>query len=97
MAKGSFSGRALTDVERLHAFLAEKNEAAAARAVNEIRAALRTLEQFPASGRPVENDQREWIIPFGTGSYIMRYRVDGDRVTVLRVRHSREAGLSDDR
>ena len=96
MGKGVFSGRALADVERLHAFLAEKNEAAAARAVTEIRAALRTLEQFPASGRPIEDlppETREWVVPFGTGAYVMRYRIDADQVTVMRVRHSREAGF----
>ena len=96
MLRAVFSGRALQDVERLHGFLVDKNERAAAKAVAEIRAALKKIEQFPASGRPVKDalgDARDWTFPFGAGAYIVRYRIDPEQITVLRVRHSLEAGF----
>jgi len=36
---------------------------------------------------------REWIIEFGKDGYVVRYRVDGDAVTILAVRDGREAGF----
>jgi plasmid stabilization system protein ParE len=35
---------------------------------------------------------REWVIEFGSGSYVVSYRFDGSQVTILALRHGREAG-----
>jgi plasmid stabilization system protein ParE len=51
------------------------------------------LESFPYLGRSLddETDRRDWPVNFGSGAYILRYRVDDDGVVViLRVWHSRE-------
>jgi plasmid stabilization system protein ParE len=53
------------------------------------------LDDFPYSGRPVPDigpTHREVVIPFNTSGYVALYRVDGEIVTVVAVRHQREAG-----
>ncbi|MCV0397910.1 MAG: type II toxin-antitoxin system RelE/ParE family toxin [Rhizobiaceae bacterium] len=91
-----YAAAALRDLDRLRAFLHAKNPAAARRAGEAIRSGLRILGSQPRLGRPVEGlpePYREWVIEFGAGGYIVRYRVDGDAVTILAVRHGREAGF----
>jgi len=46
-------------------------------------------------GRLIEDlpeQYREWPIDFGDSGYVARYRLDGDTVTILAVRHQKEAG-----
>ena len=86
---------ALIDVQRLYRFMAPKNLDAAKRAVNAIRQGVKVLGQQPGVGRPVEDmpdEFREWIIDFGDSGYVARYRVSTDAVTILTVRHQKEAG-----
>ncbi|MHB9101386.1 MAG: type II toxin-antitoxin system RelE/ParE family toxin, partial [Sulfuricella sp.] len=71
------------------------NPTAAKRAGETIIKAVQTLGQQPQIGRPVEDmppEYREWPIDFGDSGYIALYRYEGDLVTVLAVRHQREAG-----
>lgn len=80
---------------RLHDFLAPKSRDAASRAVKAIREGVKLLESHPETGRPLEElpiEYREWVIEFGSGAYIVRYRYDGKEVVILAVRHGREAG-----
>lgn len=87
---------ALRDIQRLHRFLAPKNPDAAKRAVKAIRQGVRVLGLQPGIGRPVEDmpqAYREWMIDFGDSGYVARYLIDGDIVTVLAVRHQKEAGM----
>jgi len=35
---------------------------------------------------------REWLVNFGDRGYIVRYRIDGYAITILAVRHQKEAG-----
>jgi hypothetical protein len=37
-------------------------------------------------------EYRERLIPFGSGAYLALYRYDGGTVTILAIRHGREAG-----
>ena len=86
---------ALIDVQRLYRFMAPKNLDAAKRAVNAIRQGVKVLGQQPGVGRPVEDmpdEFRDWIIDFGDSGYVARYRVSTDAVTILTVRHQKEAG-----
>ena len=94
MAQVVYSRNAASNVERLHRFLAEKNPDAAARAVNTILDRLAILARFPRLG-PVDPDRpdtRQLFISFGAAGYVARYGVFGDTVTVLAIRHMREAG-----
>ncbi|MBK7000198.1 MAG: type II toxin-antitoxin system RelE/ParE family toxin [Rhodoferax sp.] len=87
---------ALLDVQRLYRFLAPKNLDAAKRAAKSIRQGVRLLGQQPGIGRPIEgmpDEFREWIIDFGDSGYVARYRIDLDTVTILAVRHQKEAGV----
>lgn len=48
-------------------------------------------------GRLVEDlpeQYREWLIDFGDSGYVARYRIDDAAVTILAVRHQKEAGFS---
>jgi plasmid stabilization system protein ParE len=94
MAQVVYSRNAASNLERLHRFLAEKNPAAAARAVNVIVDRLADLARFPLLG-PVDPDRpdtRQLFIRFGAAGYVARHRVHDETVTVLAIRHMREAG-----
>lgn len=85
----------MRDVRRLHRFLAEHNERAAAQAADTIRSHVRVIAEHPEAGRPVVDMDpafREWLIPFGDSGYVVLYRVEGQAAVVLAIRHQREAG-----
>lgn len=68
---------------------------AAARAIAAILDSVGTLQDFPATGRPVEGmdpDYRELPVAFGSGGYLNFYREHEAGVHILAVRHMREAG-----
>lgn len=95
MPRVIFAPAALQDIKRLHEFLRPKNPAAAKRAASAIIAAVQSLAQYPQVGRPAEEMDipfRELPIDFGDSGYLALYRLDGDVVTVLSVRHQKEAG-----
>ncbi len=88
-----WSPAALRDVGRLHAFLARKNRPAANRAVAAIRLGVKALADHPEIGRSASampSEYREWPISFGSYGYMALYRLDGERVVLLAVRHGRE-------
>lgn len=91
-----WSEPALASVQRVYRFLAEKNLAAASRAVKAIREGVNILAVHPQVGRVVdEMDEafRDWPVDFGDSGYMVRYRFDGEQVTILAVRHRKEAGF----
>lgn len=86
---------AIRDLERLREFLRPKNPVAAKRAAETIMKAMQVLGLQPQIGRPVDDmpdEYREWLIDFGDSGYVARYRFDGEAVTILAVRHQKEAG-----
>jgi len=36
---------------------------------------------------------RDWIIDFGDGGYVVRYRINQQHVTILAVRHQKEVSF----
>lgn len=91
-----FSPAAIRDLERLREFLRPKNASAAKRAGETILKSLQALGVNPRAGRLVEDlpeQYREWLVDFGGSGYVVRYRIDGDALTILAVRHQREAGF----
>ena len=59
--------------------------------------AVQVLGLQPQIGRSVEDmpdEYREWLIDFGDSGYVARYRLDGEAVTILAVRHQKEVGYS---
>lgn len=96
MARVIFAPAAVRDLERLRAFLRSRNPDAARRAGEAILRGVRALGAHPRMGRLVEDlpdEFREWIIPFGDAGYVARYRTDGETVTILAIRHQKEAGF----
>jgi plasmid stabilization system protein ParE len=84
---------ALADVERLHAFLKNKNPQAAARAARAILEGAELLKTSPNIGRPMQDDteRRELFISFASGAYVLRYmQEDESTIIIIRVWHSRE-------
>jgi plasmid stabilization system protein ParE len=96
MPRVVFAAAALRDLQRLRTFLGPKNQSAAKRAGTAIIQGVQNLGTHPWMGRRIEDlpdEYREWLIDFGESGYVARYRVDGDLVTILAVRHQREAGF----
>ena len=87
---------ALADMQRLYQFLASKNPDAARRAVVAIRGQVRILEAQPGVGRALaetDPEYRTWPIDFGASGYVVLYRFDSRQVSILGLRHQREAGF----
>jgi plasmid stabilization system protein ParE len=93
MPSVKWSKEAASDIQRLYRFLVGVNPDAAKRAAIAIKDGVKILAQFPEIGRPVQGTSeifRDWLIPFGGGGYIARYRCDGNVITIVLVRHQRE-------
>jgi len=91
-----WTGPALADVQRLYQFLASKSPDAARRAVSTIRNQVRILEAQPGVGRALADtdpEYRTWLIAFGDSGYVALYRFDSRHVSILALRHQREAGF----
>ena len=89
-----FTEEAADDLQRLYAFAAENDPAAADRALDTIDKAWQLLEEFPFSCRRADDPDpflRELVIPFGTSGYVALFDIENDEViTVLAVRHQLE-------
>lgn len=86
---------ALDNVDRLHRWLLSKDADAAKRAIAVIREGVKILAVTPHIGRPAEDmdaGYREKLIDFGNSGYVVLYRLDGETVALLAVRHQKEAG-----
>ena len=95
MPSVKFAAGALRDLARLRGFLQHKNPIASQRAAATIIQSVLILEQHPQIGRPVEDmepEYRELIIGFGHYGYVALYRLDGDTVIIVAIRHQLEAG-----
>ena len=84
---------ALHDIARLRSFISPKNLKAAQRAAKTIKQAANYLLKHPQIGRIVEDMEEEYrdlVVPFGAGSYILRYRIKENVIYIVHVRHSKE-------
>ncbi|MES3022991.1 MAG: type II toxin-antitoxin system RelE/ParE family toxin [Pseudomonadota bacterium] len=85
-----WTSKALSDLTRLHEFLAAVNEPAAARTVRSLTNASARLVLNPRIGeRLAEFDPRE-IRRILIGRYELRYEVVQSKIYVLRLWHTRE-------
>jgi len=83
---------ALDDLERLYDFIAIHSADAAQNAIETILSVATTLSDFPEAGRPRASVSqfRELPVRFGAKGYVVRYRIHGDEVIIIRVWHARE-------
>ena len=87
------TGAARDDLRRLYKVLAERDDAAAERALEAIERGFGFLEHSPFSCRKAVASPliRELIIAFGGTGYVALFSIDDERtVTVAAVRHQRE-------
>ena len=92
-----WSAHAATSLARLYNFLLPKNPAAADRAIEAIRVAAERLESFPLAGRAAPEfgeGVRQLPVHFSSSGYLLRYRIVGDTVLILAVKHMRERPLT---
>lgn len=83
---------ALEDIVRHRRFLGNKNPKAARELADLLEASGNSLSLFPERGVPVNKrlDYKDLIIPYGKGSYTMRYRIVGQKVVIAMIKHARE-------
>ncbi|HEY0587685.1 MAG TPA: type II toxin-antitoxin system RelE/ParE family toxin [Pseudoduganella sp.] len=95
MARVIYSEAALSDLERISAFLAAESEDAATMALDLIDEAIGMLARHPLVGRPAEMPLRELVISQGRTGFVALYSFEPmqDVALVLAVRHQREAGF----
>lgn len=87
--------QAVRNLERLRDFLGDKNPDSAKRSGEKILRTIKLLARDPQIGRPMEDMPahfRELIIDFGDSGYVALYHYANDRVTILAIRHQKEAG-----
>lgn len=97
MPQVTYAPAAIRDLQRLRDFLRTKNPDAARRAGDAIRQGVAILGTHPRLGRMLDDlpeQFREWLIDFGDSGYVARYRIDAETVTILAIRHQKEAGIA---
>ncbi|MGD0432596.1 MAG: type II toxin-antitoxin system RelE/ParE family toxin [Acetobacteraceae bacterium] len=73
-------------IQRAYDYLADFNPRAAMRLAESLRAEGNSMVDFPQRGRPVRGtNMRELVTRY---RYIIRYRVEGSDVVILRIRHT---------
>jgi toxin ParE1/3/4 len=78
--------RALAQLEAVRVYIERFNPRAATNVAGGLRDAGDSLTHFPLSGRPVRGTgMRELVTDY---SYIIRYHIDGDKIVILRIRHT---------
>ena len=83
---------AVNDLARLRDFIESKNPKAALNAAKRIIEAANLLLDQPYLGHPIE-DMPEFLklnVPFGKRGYVMKYRIDGEKIIILRIWHGKE-------
>jgi plasmid stabilization system protein ParE len=81
---------ALSDLSRLHEFLAIRNRDAAARTVQALVAAPARLAQTPRIGERLAQFEPREVRRVLVGDYEVRYEIRESRIYVLRLWHTRE-------
>jgi len=85
-----WSSAAWTDVDRLHAFLAEHDLDAADAVFDRLANSPTALLNFPRRGpRLSQFDPRE-VREYRVGNYLLRYELAGTDIFVLRFFHAKE-------
>ena len=85
-----WSEHALSDLDRVRAFLESVDPDAAARVVQALATAPNRLLAFPRLGEPLEDYEPREVRRLIVGRYEMRYEVLDDFIGIVRVWHGRE-------
>jgi len=79
-----WSPGAVDDLRNIRDYIGQFNPSAAAGFAARLVAAADSLADFSERGRPMEGRRRELLVDW---PYIIRYRIETERVIILRVRH----------
>jgi plasmid stabilization system protein ParE len=82
--------KSLSDLTRLHEFLAAVNEPAAARTVQSLTAASASLLANPRIGERLEEFEPREIRRILVGRYELRYEIKASTIYIIRLWHTRE-------
>ncbi|HVR82011.1 MAG TPA: type II toxin-antitoxin system RelE/ParE family toxin [Luteimonas sp.] len=85
-----WTNRALSDLTRLHGFLASVSPPAAARTVQSLTTAPTRLQEHPQLGEQLEEFEPRDIRRILVGHYEMRYEIRAATIYVLRLWRTRE-------
>ena len=85
-----WTGRAASDLARLHDFLRPVAPEAAAKILVQLARAPDRLLEFPRLGEKLEAYEPREVRRIIVGDYELRYEIDAGTVVVLRVWHCRE-------
>jgi plasmid stabilization system protein ParE len=85
-----WTSKALSDLARLHEFLALVNKPAAARAVQSLVKAPTILLTHPRVGEQLFQFEPREVRRLIVGQYELRYEISGEMIYVLRLWHTRE-------
>ena len=88
--KLTWTSKALSDLARLHEFLALVNKPAAARTVQQLTAASARLTANPRIGDKLEEFEPREVRRMIVGHYEIRYEIRESIIVVLRLWHTRE-------
>lgn len=90
MIELKWTSRALSDLARLHEFLAPVNRQAAARTVRSLTAVPARLREHPRIGEKLDEFEPREVRRIIVGRTEMRYEIQGSTVYILRLWHTRE-------
>jgi addiction module RelE/StbE family toxin len=79
-----WTDEAISHLEAIVAYIAAFNPSAADRLGWRLSEAADSLAEFSDRGRKALNGTREMTVVW---PYVLRYRVEADRVVILRIRH----------
>ena len=85
-----WTSKALSDLSRLHDFLALVNRPAAVRIVRSLTAAPARLLEHPRIGEKLEEFEPREVSRILVGQYEVRYEIRKSIIYVLRLWHTRE-------
>ena len=85
-----WTSKALSDLARLHEFLALVNPSAAAQVVQTLTAAPISLLKTPRTGEQLYEFEPREVRRLLIGNYEMRYEIADAAIYILRVWHGRE-------
>lgn len=85
-----WTGKASSDLTRLHEFLRPVAPDAAARVVRQLARAPERLLDYPRLGEKLEAYEPREIRRIIVGNYELRYEIAGATIFILRLWHSRE-------
>ena len=84
-----WTSRALSDLSRLHDFLAPANARAAQKLVRSLHTASGKLLLTPRIGERLDQFQPREIRRVLVGQYEIRYEIKGDLIVITRLWHTR--------